>query len=115
NGGVVGYNNRSTISYCYNTGNVEGSYKGGVVGYDYHESTPSYYTVSNCLYDSSVFSGSAIGRSYNGNLYKTEGLDSLTSDMKKDAFVTTLGSDNWKEDTNKINDGYPILIWQATE
>ena len=54
-GGVIGYN-RGTITNCYNTGGVSGdSYVGGVIGYN------SGGTITNCYYNSSIYTGNAIG------------------------------------------------------
>ncbi len=55
-GGVAGLNQYGTITSCYNTGSISGSgnYVGGVVGI-------SNTTVTNCYYDNTVYSGSAIG------------------------------------------------------
>ena len=54
-GGVIGYN-RGTITNCYNTGGVSGdSYVGGVSGYN------SGGTITNCYYNSSIYTGNAIG------------------------------------------------------
>ncbi len=62
-GGVVGYNSSqsseadSIVTGCYNTGTVSGNENvGGVVGYN-----SSNATVTNCYYDNTVYSGSAIG------------------------------------------------------
>jgi hypothetical protein len=54
-GGLVGYNNHSTISKSYSTGEVSGNdYVGGLVGYNASSSN-----ISNC-YSTGVVSGSSI-------------------------------------------------------
>ncbi|MFI3324181.1 MAG: GLUG motif-containing protein [Rikenellaceae bacterium] len=113
-GGVTGFgDDLSTISNCYNTGNVvstggETSRIGGIAGSMLNS------TVSNCTYDSSVYTGSfgydASG--YGNTITNVSGSTTLTTDMKSGSFAATLGSDNWKEDTTPINNSYPILIWQ---
>ncbi|MCD8108650.1 MAG: cadherin-like beta sandwich domain-containing protein, partial [Clostridiales bacterium] len=86
-GGVVGYNyNNGTVTDCYSSGNVSGSYIGGVVGWN------SGSTVSNCYSSGNVSGDSNVGgvagfNSSNGgtvtNCYSLEG----TAD-------TAIGSDN---------------------
>ena len=61
-GGVCGVANfeGTTIEHCYNTGAVNGSTRvGGVCGYNYKG------TITNCYYDSEVYTKDAIGESTN--------------------------------------------------
>ena len=54
-GGVSGYNDGGTITNCYNVGSVGGSgYVGGVNGWNKG-------TITNCYYDSTIYTGNAIG------------------------------------------------------
>ncbi len=137
-GGIVGSPSAGSVSNCYNTGSVSGTnfYVGGVVGRNsssantdncYNTGTVSLSStsksvggiagyndgaVSNCIYDSSVYSGSAIGDG-DGTSTNNSGSATLTATMTNGTFSSTLGTGNWKEDyTSQINDGYPILIWQ---
>ncbi|MFR9620336.1 MAG: GLUG motif-containing protein [Rikenellaceae bacterium] len=111
-GGVLGYNVGSTIATSvvnnsYNTGSVKGSgsYIGGVVG-------RNTAAVSDCIYDSSVYTGTAIGDS-SGTDTNNTGSATLKATMTNGSFASVLGTDNWKEDNStQINSGYPILIWQ---
>ena len=64
-GGVNGWNN-GTITNCYNVGCVSGSgYVGGVNGWNNG-------TITNCYYDSTVYTGAAIGNDL-GTTKKVEG------------------------------------------
>ena len=64
-GGVNGWNN-GTITNCYNVGSVSGSgYVGGVNGWNNG-------TITNCYYDSTVYTGAAIGKN-SGTATKAEG------------------------------------------
>ena len=55
-GGVVG-SNQSTVKYAYNTGSVSGETNvGGVAGENFDTAT-----VTNCYFDSTVYTGNAIG------------------------------------------------------
>ncbi len=65
-GGVVGWNNISEVTNCYNTGVVNGSWStGGVVGYNY------YSTLSNCYNTGAVSSENYIGGVAGGNYMAT--------------------------------------------
>lgn len=60
--------NGNTIESCYNTGKVSGtSYVGGVCG-----NNDLKGTITNCYYDSGIYTGSAIGVN-NGTVTNTEG------------------------------------------
>jgi len=77
-GGVVGWNNISEVTNCYNTGVVNGSWSaGGVVGYNY------YSTLSNCYNTGAVssakFIGGVAGASYMATLANCYYLDSTCS------------------------------------
>ena len=65
-GGVNGWNN-GTITNCYNVGSVSGSgYVGGVNGWNNG-------TITNCYYDSTIYTGNAIGKNSSGTVTKVEG------------------------------------------
>lgn len=130
-GGIVGFVDRNgVVENCYNTGDVSfsGFYAGGIVGYLSVGTCTSSYNIGSVLND---FSGSAvvgttdntavIENCYyltlpdgatdenNGTAAKTE------SEMKEDAFLTALNGDKsvWVADAQNINNGFPILSWQA--
>ena len=56
-GGVCGTNYQGTITNCHSTGTLSGTFwdVGGVCGYNYQEA------IANCYFDSTVYSGDAIG------------------------------------------------------
>ena len=68
-GGVNGYNINGTIINCNATGEVNGtgSYVGGVIGMNLNKGT-----ITNCYYDSTIYTGAAIGDD-NGTTTKVEG------------------------------------------
>ena len=67
-GGVNG-RNQGTITNCYNTSSVSGKerYVGGVIGRN-----ESNATITNCYYDSAIYTGNAIGAN-DGTTEKVEG------------------------------------------
>ena len=94
-GGVSGYNSKGTITNCYNVGSVSGSgYVGGVNGWNKGIITKCYNTgsvsgtgvnvggvigrnesnatIKNCYYDSTIYTGTAIGYD-GGTTEKVEG------------------------------------------
>ena len=94
-GGVSGYNDGGTITNCYNVGSVGGSgYVGGVNGWNKGIITNCYNTgsvsgtgvnvggvigrnesnasITNCYYDSTIYTGNAIGAN-DGTTEKVEG------------------------------------------
>ena len=98
-GGIVG--NFANIANCYNVGLISGNnqYQGAIYG----ETIPEGYEVINNFYLETCID----------NNYQTiiEGIvESISSNELKLAFET-LGT-AYKEDTNNINNGYPILQWQ---
>ena len=77
-GGIVGYYSYSSISNCYNTGDVSsssspydfsaaGSYAGGIVGSSPFASA-SYSSISNCYNTGNVSSSSSADSSYAGGI-----------------------------------------------
>ena len=134
-GGVVGGVQRTEIYNCYNLGNVSGQKAGGIVG-QMHD--PTYPIVHDC-YNTGTISGSGIV----GNVYENENKSKLfnnyylsgtasygaytsTTNQTFDdgaekmlidempSVISVINGDNaFVEDTNNINNGYPILKWQA--
>ena len=67
-GGVSGENANGTIINCYNAGSVSGKYDvGGVSGENANG------TITNCYYDSTIYTGTAIGANSSGTTEKVEG------------------------------------------
>ena len=67
-GGVSGENANGTIINCYNAGSVSGKYDvGGVSGENANG------TITNCYYDSTIYTGTAIGANSSGTVTKVEG------------------------------------------
>ena len=93
-GGICGQNSSDSYIYsCYNIGNVDvENNPGGIVGGDFG-------TITNCYYLNTIIKDS------NEQAKSEEELKNMFSE---------LGSD-FKEDTENINNGYPILIWQSNQ
>ena len=101
-GGVIG-SNCGTITNCYNTGSVNGtSYSvGGVSGYN------NYGTITNCYYNSSIYTGNAIGDvDRNATCEKVEGKTTeqyktgevaylLQLDQSDEVWGQTIGTDTY--------------------
>lgn len=132
--GQLGYNGQSSITDCYNTGNVVGtvgSEVGGIFSNSYSATTykktiQNCYNIGNLSGISKV--GSITGRAKDATfvncfwttsqpLYEfQDNTSSVTNCSYKTAaqlkqIVNTLGT-NWKADTSNINNGYPILKWE---
>lgn len=106
-GGIAGYAQFGTISYCYNTGKVSGKtgYAAGIVGNLYKKSAISYsYDIGNSLTNvyGYKYRNATIINSYVGN-----GASNLLNEGD--------GNVSFVADENNINNGYPILSWQAGE
>lgn len=82
-GGVSGCNSKGTITNCYNTGSVSGTgvNVGGVIGRN-----ESNATIKNCYYDSTIYTGTAIG--YDGGT--TEKVEGKTTEQYKTGEVAYL-------------------------
>ena len=102
-GGVNGYNNGGTVTNCYNVGSVSGTdyYVGGVSGYN------SGGTITNCYYNSSIYTGNAIGDvDRNATCEKVEGKTTeqfqtgevaylLQLDQSDEVWGQTIGTDTY--------------------
>ena len=97
-GGIVGYmkDREANVKNCYNVGNITGSYGGGIVGTMTEGKIESSYYLENKVNGEN-------GQDYAGTEVKT-------SDEIKEIY-TELGN-SFKEDSNNINNGFPILSWQ---
>lgn len=104
-GGISGYSYNGTISNTYNLGTIEETenevtikYKGLLIGRIQNTSLKdSFYKEQG---DELV-----VGSNYNGNIENVKVLDDMIN-------ILSIIGDNFKEDTNNINKGYPILNWQ---
>lgn len=103
-GGVNG-RNKGTITNCYNTGSVSGKerYVGGVIGRN-----ESNATITNCYYDSTIYTGAAIGN----DMGTTEKVEGKTTDEFKTGEVAYLlqldqSDEVWGQTIGK--DTYPTL------
>ncbi|MDR2132538.1 MAG: S-layer homology domain-containing protein, partial [Clostridiales Family XIII bacterium] len=135
-GGIVGAAwNGGSIKNCYNAGTVNGTHTnpaGGVAGsveipiensYSYGRVTaPSGYAMAigtnnggaPAPENSYYLAGSAKdGGWYTGASADNAG-ERTAEYMKSDEFVSLLGG-AFVKDTNKINNGYPVLKWQGGE
>ena len=134
-GGIVGLmSNYAVVEGCYNTGNVIGKKNlGGLAGEATVCAVPQgCYNIGSVA--SGINTGGSVG-SYTGSAYISQTTGSFylaesqaaatdktatgasSATMKKAAFVTKLnqqiGTEFFAEDTEKLNDGYPILKWQT--
>ena len=130
-GGIVGNSITSQVINCYNNGDIEAIRPAGIAGQAVHKSV-----VENCYNIGTItkiqgdtnavhFGIVAIvneedeikncyylnGTVNNGNdIEECDGVTSKNSEELK-ALVPLLGN-SFKEDTEEINNGYPILYWQ---
>ena len=101
-GGVNGYNKNGTIINCYTTSEVNGtgSHVGGVIGMNL-----SNGTITNCYYDSTIYTGNAIGAN-SGTATKVEGKTTdefktgevaylLQLDQSDEVWGQTIGTDTY--------------------
>ncbi len=104
-GGVNGCN-KGTITNCYNAGSVSGTgYVGGVSGENYGG------TITNCYYDSTIYTGNAIGKNSSGTATKVEG--KTTDEFKTGEVAYLLQADESQSDEawgqTIGTDTYPVL------
>ena len=108
-GGIVGRISFSLLQNGYNIGNLIGENKiGGIVG----ENADTSATITNTYVLENIGKDICGYNSTNEILEKNK--IKKEEEIKSDSFVELLnnGENNWKEDTNNINYGYPILNWQ---
>ena len=103
-GGVNG-RNQGTITNCYNTSSVSGKerYVGGVIGRN-----ESNATITNCYYDSTIYTGNAIG----ANDGTTEKVEGRTTEQFKTGEVAYLLQNGQSEEIwgqTIGTDTYPVL------
>ena len=104
-GGFCGYNDNSTIEYCYSIGSVDcgGATDKGFVGAEFGSTT----------YNHNFFDDDASNQTTG-----TGATETITADMKNQATYTTAPAD-WDFTTiwgidGSTNDGYPYFQWQET-
>ena len=108
-GGIVGQSYNivsSNINNAYNIGNIETENKtsqriGSIIG------MPSFVTLSNCYYLSGTYEVGIGENIESDSVKKLETINDFPS------VLSIVNIENvFKEDTNNINNGYPILEWQ---
>ena len=105
-GGIVGNSNNTIIKECYHKGNISGKseekpnpFEGGIAG-----ANSSISNISMCKWYSETISRTI------GNLNITDG---YTVDLEMPNILSIINNEEtFKQDTNNINNGYPILLWQ---
>lgn len=130
-GGILGYStNQVTISNCYNTGSINGLwYPSGILanGTNKNSKIENCYNIGKITNKNTATNANNAGISANfkgtaTKCYRTQpktesyasnqnGVSDLVSSA--DALLTNLGN-AFTKDTNNINNGYPILKWQAS-
>lgn len=123
-GGILGYSTKSaTISNCYNTGTISGTTRtGGIVGQLSSGTIENCYNIGTLEGTSSQKSGicafnnaATVNCFYKDDDTETPGgnsTDGRSLITTADELLGNLGS-AFMEDTNRINDSWPILFWQA--
>ena len=106
-GGVNGYNKNGTIINCYTTSEVNGtgSHVGGVIGMNL-----SNGTITNCYYDSTIYTGAAIGDDM-GTTEKVEGKTTEQYKTGEVAYLLSQGCSTGEGDDTVTYDG---SIWGQT-
>ena len=95
-GGIVGQNMNSTkVNYCYNRGSVTGTSVGAISGFN-------GVSINNCYWDNSA----AAAGGGTGSASDCEGSQNAESIYQK------LKDKGFAEDSNSINEGYPVLAWE---
>ena len=109
-GGIIGSSSGDKIiEHSYNSGNISSSSGGGILGYQYGASKIENFTMK--LKNNYYLSGSA---TYGLGGYKSNlGAEPLSEDEMPSVISVINGDNAFVEDTNNINNGYPILKWQA--
>ena len=106
-GGLSGDNDSSSITNCNNTGEVKatGKFVGGLSGGNYNNGT-----ITNCYYDSTVYTGTAIG----DDMGPTEKVEGKTTEQYKTgevAYLLSQGCSTGEGDDTVTYDG---SIWGQT-
>ena len=109
-GGIVGsIHTNSKINNCYNIGNINGQNNvGGITGQNLTSTTYNTIGIIKNSYSLENVVDNLDGGNNNAGIIENS-LIKTEQEMK--SLAKTLGS-AFKEDTNNINNGYPILAWQ---
>ena len=112
------------IKNCYNTGmikNLNNGYKGGILGYTQSNSretsSPDQYTKGE-VYNSYYLTGTCTvgmnGQDITGQaeVMQKDNMPQIIEVVQNQIEIDGEMLDVWKEDTENINNGYPILYWQ---
>lgn len=115
---VLGRTSACEISNCYSTAAIttdSNSAIGGILGVGIMNK-PFDFTIKDNYFDFELYNGNPYGNIHDnfGMASATNNTGMKTADMKSADFITTLNNESngnavWVEDTNNINDGYPIL------
>ena len=105
-GGIVGSGHNTIIKECYHKGNISGkseqkpnAFEGGIAGGSY-----SADNIELCKWHSDTIEYAV------GSLGITDG---YTINLEMPDIISIINDENtFKEDTNNINNGYPILNWE---
>ena len=105
-GGIVGQLYNPTIPKVYNSYNSGMVNGGGIIGSDYDSNGNDYILLGNYYLETSAL--------YGINYLKSNiGAEPLPADEMPSVISVINGDNAFVEDTNNINNGYPILKWQA--
>ena len=106
-GGILGaFYDYINLKNNYNSGNITGS---GIVGA--HESDGGLSSIASYIKSNYYLNTTA---SYGLGYYKSnQGAEPLSQDEMPSVISVINGDNAFVEDTNNINNGYPILKWQA--
>lgn len=109
-GGIIGASSGDKIiEHCFNSGVINSPYAGGIFGNQYGVNEIKNLTIK--LTNNYYLSGSA---SYGLGTYRSnQGAEPLSQDEMPSVISVINGDNAFVEDTNNINNGYPILKWQA--
>lgn len=114
-GGIIGnLGSGHSVSYCYNRGDITGfNYAGGIVGQCASKISSSYSTGNVNLTSTKNNKGDIFGggKASKENCFSADGSDG--SNIAEVANLVSSGK--FVADENNINNGYPILSWQAGE
>ena len=133
-GGIIGGFQGLTIKNCYNLAKVNGWNSGGIVGQLYDPTSPEVYNSYNLGLVSgggivgNIFENTNSNFKLSNNYYLKEsagygaqtnnttfdnGAEPLSQEEMPSVISVINGDNAFVEDTNNINNGYPILKWQA--
>ena len=103
-GGIIGFANRINIANCYNVGNIndeKSQDEGGIISYlsGDKNNVENNFWLETC--------GASFGIS---NISSNNGAEIKTEEEIKN--MVSILSDKYVQDSDNVNNGYPILKWQ---